>query len=162
MARDALVEVVVVADALDPDLMGCPDAGRPVEAAGGDGDVRAARDLPEQRRPALGAEAPPGVVLAVRAGDPAKAAVLCELEVLLERFRGGPRMSGPAPALGAVTQHHIPQRPVHLERNSPADAAPAAQPTSASSRPCRRSRPRCTAAMNFVRLTSRVLRMSSA
>ncbi len=38
-----------------------------------------------------------------------------------------------------------------------------AQATSAgSSLPCRRSRPRCTAAMNFVRLTSSVLRISSA
>ena len=38
-----------------------------------------------------------------------------------------------------------------------------AQATSAgSSLPCNRSRPRCTAAMNFDRLTSSVLRMSSA
>ena len=39
----------------------------------------------------------------------------------------------------------------------------AAQATSAgSSRPWSRSRPRCTAAMNFDRLTSSVLRISSA
>ena len=43
------------------------------------------------------------------------------------------------------------------------DARTRDQPTSAgSSFPCSRSRPRCTAAMNFDRLTSSVLRISSA
>ncbi len=46
--------------------------------------------------------------------------------------------------------------PVHLTRRT-------AQFTSAgSSLPCRRSRPRCTAAMNFERLTSKVPKISSA
>ena len=43
------------------------------------------------------------------------------------------------------------------------DDLEAGYPTSAgSSRPCSRSRPRWTAAMNFERLTSSVLRISSA
>src|SRR5262245_3492392 len=114
VAGYALVEVVVVAGALHPDLVGCPDAGRRVEAAGRDGDVAAPRDLPEQRRPAFCTETPSRVPDAVGAVDPAKAAVLGELELLLESLGCRPRMPGPAPALGAVTEHHVPQRPRYL------------------------------------------------
>ena len=50
---------------------------------------------------------------------------------------------------------------------APSETGPARQggrgyETSASSRPASRSRPRCTAAVNFWRLTSSVLRISSA
>jgi hypothetical protein len=58
----------------------------------------------------------------------------------------------------------------HAVERDPVAAAPgqaldreSCQPTSAgSSRPCNRSRPRWTAAMNFDRLTSSVFRITSA
>src|SRR6185503_6821793 len=124
VARYALVEVVVVADALDPDLVSGPDAGRRVQTALGDAHVLAPRHLPEQRRAALGTEPSPRVPDAVRAVDPAESPLLGEVEIVEQRLRRRPRMPRPAPALGAVTQHHIAQRPSHLERHSSADATP--------------------------------------
>ena len=66
-----------------------------------------------------------------------------------------PRLDGEADA--------VERDPVAVAPGQIDDLEAADYPTSAgSSRPWSRSRPRCTAAMNFERLTSRVLRISSA
>src|SRR4051794_11167746 len=95
VARYALVEVVVVADALGPHLVSGLDAGRRVEAARRDAHVLAPRHLPEQRRAALGTEPSSRVPNAVRAIDPAESPLLGEVEVAEQRLRGRPRMPGP-------------------------------------------------------------------
>src|SRR5918994_7934100 len=123
-ARDALVQLVVVARAVDPDLLRGRQTGGPIEAAGGEAHPIAARHLPEQRRPALGAEPAASVVLGVGTVDPAKPTILGELQVRPGRFTGGPDMTRPAAALGAVTEMNIPQLPGDLERHGPADATP--------------------------------------
>src|SRR5688572_24555035 len=123
-ARDALVRLVVVAGAVDPDLLGGRQPGRPVEAAGGQAHPVAVRHPPEQRGSALGAEPPARVVLGVGTVDPAKPAILGEVEIRPGRLAGGPYVPRPSAALGAVTEMNIPQRPVDLERNRPADTTP--------------------------------------
>src|SRR5215212_9965898 len=123
-ARDALVELVVIPCARHPDLLRRPKAGRPLEAARADAHAVAAGHLPEERRPALCTESAPGVPDAVRAVDPAKPALLGEVEVREGRLCSSPRMPGPAAAFGAVAEMHVTQRPVHLEANRTADALP--------------------------------------
>src|SRR5687768_12822388 len=115
-ARDALVELVVVAGAVHPDLPHRADAGRRIEAPGRDAHALAARHLPEQRRAALGAEPAPSVVFRVRAVDPAKPALLCEPDLGDERVRSGPSVTRPAPALRAMAQDDIAQAPLDIER----------------------------------------------
>src|ERR671917_414202 len=99
LARQALVKLVVVAGAVDPDLLGGLEPRRAVEAAGREADCVAAGHLPEQRRAALGTEPAPCVPDAVRAVDPAKPAVLAEVEVRPSRLAGRPDVTGPSPAL---------------------------------------------------------------
>ena len=101
------VHLVVVARRLHPDLVDGADAGGRIETARGDAHLLGAGHLPEQRRAALAAEAPPGVMNAVGAVDPPKPALLAEPDVLEGRRRGCPDMAGPPPAFGAVTQHHV-------------------------------------------------------
>src|SRR5918998_5750270 len=160
-----LSELVVVARVLGVDLLRRAQAGGRVEGAGGEADRVAAGRLPEQARAALGAEAAPGVGLALGALDPSETGVRGQAQLVARRGRRRPHVTGPPAAFAAVAHHDVTERTVHLEPDGPAQAtAGVRQPTSASScsRPWSRSRPRCTAAMNFVRLSSRVLRMSSA
>ena len=76
--------------------------------------------------------------------------------------------TGPQRAKPAASQDAIGAQPAEPAASAdpigaqPAEPAASAYETSASSRPWSRSRPRWTAAMNFVRLTSSVFRMSSA
>ena len=76
--------------------------------------------------------------------------------VMIEQLAGLAYLAIVVSRLVALTVH----RP---ERDEAFWQSTERQRTSAgSSLPCRRSRPRCTAAMNFERLTSSVLRISSA
>ena len=65
-----------------------------------------------------------------------------------------PRLDGERDAVERDPVAEAPGQPVQLQ--------PAQETSAGSSRPWSRSRPRCTAAMNFERFTSRVLRISSA
>src|ERR687897_801680 len=123
-AWDALVKLVVVAGAVDPDLPGGFEPGGPVEAAGGEAHPVAARHPPEQRRPALGAEPAPRGVLGVGTVDPAKPGILGELQVRPRRLTGRPHVPRPPAALGAVTEMNVPQGPVDVKGNCPAKTTP--------------------------------------
>ena len=160
-ALEVRVQLVVVAGVRRVDLHDRLQPGRRVERARGDADRVAVGRFPEQARAALAAEAPARVRVALRAVDPAQAILAGQPQRLTRRRRVGARDSRASDGTrrSGRRSRRAAAHPPRTHR--PAEAA-AVQPTSASSRPCSRSRPRCTAAMNFVRLTSSVLRMSSA
>src|ERR687896_18637 len=115
--------LVVVAGELGVDLPGRLQTGRQVERARGEADRVPAGRLPEQARPALGAEAAAGVGHALPAVDPLQGAVLDDPHLVTRRGARGPHVARPAAALAAVAHHDVAQRAVDLEADGAAEAA---------------------------------------
>ncbi len=74
---------------------------------GGDADRVAAGRVPEQARAALGAESAAGAGVAVRAVDPAEAALFDEYEVFAPSGGARGEMAVPPAALLAVTDQDV-------------------------------------------------------
>ena len=95
-------KVVVVADLRDIDVAKRAQAGRLVQRSGRDADRFACGCVPEQTRPALGAEPAPGLALALGTGNPTQSTVFQQNQVFLSCSRGREYVSAPPSALHAV------------------------------------------------------------
>lgn len=82
-----------------------------VEGSGGDPNRRSLRRIPEQARAAGRAEAPSGVGCVVRTGEPPHRVSLVDADVVAACRRHGTGMTVPSPAVGAVTDEYVTQRP---------------------------------------------------
>src|SRR5437867_1182672 len=107
---------------------GDAQTGFPVQRAGRDRHVVAVGRIPEQARAALRAKPAPSVGVAGRAVDPAQAALLVEHEPLARTGGGGAGRAMPAPALDAVADQDVAQRPCHGETDGAAQAAAVCHP----------------------------------
>src|SRR5580693_338473 len=104
----------------DEDMAHGAQSGRRIEAAGRDGDDVAADPLPEQARAALAAET---AARGARGLIPAQATLLLEAKIGEGGVGIGADMAVEAPALAAMTVHHVAQLARDGEPNSPAFAA---------------------------------------
>ena len=95
-------KVVVVADLRDIDVAKRAQAGRLVQRSGRDADRVACGCVPEQTRPALGAEPAPGLALALGTGNPTQSTVFQQNQVFLSCSRGREYVPAPPSALHAV------------------------------------------------------------
>src|SRR4051794_1149131 len=122
MARRAVRRRVVRGGLCDVDV---PDGAQPavvVERAGRDRDRLAAWRFPEEARAAGAAEPATRTGVALRAGDPAQPALLRDAQVTAPGCRRRARPTVPAPALAAVADEDVAQRPVDRVAHGAAQA----------------------------------------
>src|SRR5712692_2447207 len=119
MLRQPVADLVIVAAMRDEDVADGAQAGRRIEAAGGDRDDGAADAPPEQAGAALAAEAALG-----EAGGfvPAQPALRLEAQIGARRIGIGADMAVEAPALPTMAVHHVAQRAVDGEPHGTAFA----------------------------------------
>src|SRR5438067_1610398 len=121
MAREAIVgQLVVVAGLGDVPVASGAQSGGAVDRARADADRLTLRGVIKKARPALGTEASSRPLIAAGAVDPAKPTLLDQDDVLPARRRARRHVAGPAPALLAMTDQHVAQRPADLVPHRPA------------------------------------------
>ena len=125
VAGEAVIGQVVVTGPLGHvDVPGDAQLGVTVERARRDADRLAPRRVPEQARAALATEPAPRVGIAGGAVDPPHRAPVVDGEIVATSRRERGDVAVPPPALFAVADQDVLQRPAHLVADRSAKASP--------------------------------------